>query len=96
LAKEIIHTYVATAQFCCMCRKQDMECDSQFENGLLLNKYFLLYEELSYAMYRDDISWVKASIISWIPILKAVRKHKYAMQMTTFLCNVHFIYPSGL
>ncbi|KAI6146351.1 hypothetical protein BKA82DRAFT_125739 [Pisolithus tinctorius] len=96
LAKEVIRTYVATGQFCHMRRKQDMECDSQFENVLLLNKYFLLYEELSYAMNSSDISWVEASIVSWILILKAVGKHKYATQMTNFLYNVHFVYPSGL
>ncbi|KAI6142402.1 hypothetical protein BKA82DRAFT_4331458 [Pisolithus tinctorius] len=73
LAKEIIRTYVATGQFCCMRRKQDMEHDSQFENALLLNKYFLLYEELSYAMNSGDIGRVEASIVSWIPILKAVK-----------------------
>ncbi|KIN93625.1 hypothetical protein M404DRAFT_35937 [Pisolithus tinctorius Marx 270] len=96
LAKEIIRTYVATGQFRRMRRKQDMEHDSQFENALLLNKYFLLYEELSYAMNSGNIGRVEASIVSWIPILKAVGKHKYATQMTNFLYNVHFVYPSGL
>lgn len=40
----------------------------KFENALLLNKYFLLYEELSYAMNSGDIGRVEASIVSWVPI----------------------------
>lgn len=31
----------------------------QFENALLLNKYFLLYEELSYAMNSGDIGRIE-------------------------------------
>ncbi|KAF8836714.1 hypothetical protein BDN67DRAFT_886585, partial [Paxillus ammoniavirescens] len=68
----------------------------QFENTLLLNKYFLLYKELSYAMNCSDIGHVETCIVSWIPILKAVGKHKYVTYMTNFLLNVHFLYPPGL
>ncbi|KAI5982306.1 hypothetical protein EDD15DRAFT_2324236 [Pisolithus albus] len=53
MAEEITCTYVATK----------MERDLQFENALLLNKYFLLYEELSYAMNSGDIGRVEASVV---------------------------------
>ncbi|KAI6017704.1 hypothetical protein BKA83DRAFT_4030384, partial [Pisolithus microcarpus] len=70
--------------------------DLQFENALLLNKYFLLYEELSYGMNSSDIAHVETCIVSWIPILKAIGKHKYPLHMTNFLFNMHFAYPPGL
>ena len=79
-----------------MRRKAEKERDLQFKNALLLNKYFLLYEELSYAMNSGDIGRVETSIVSWIPILKAIGKHKYATHMTNFLINIHFVYPAGL
>ena len=68
----------------------------QFENSQLLHKYFLLYEELSHAMNSGDIGRVETCIVSWIPILKAVGKHKYATHMTKFLIDVHFLYPPRL
>lgn len=40
----------------------------EFENALLLNKYFLLYEELSYAMNHGDIGRTETCTVSWIPI----------------------------
>ncbi|KAI6017947.1 hypothetical protein BKA83DRAFT_4464994 [Pisolithus microcarpus] len=86
MAEEITRMYVATKK----------ERDLQFENAILLNKYFLLYEELSYALNSGDVGHVEASIISWIPILKAIGKHKYATHMTNFLYNVHFVYSLGL
>ncbi|KAF9230944.1 hypothetical protein BU15DRAFT_83000 [Melanogaster broomeanus] len=96
MANEIVHTYIATHRLQHLCMKPEKERDLQYENALLLNKYFLLYEELSYAMNCGDIGRVETSIVSWIPILKAVGKHKYATHMTNFLINVHFVYPAGL
>ncbi|KIJ07102.1 hypothetical protein PAXINDRAFT_46892, partial [Paxillus involutus ATCC 200175] len=96
MADEIVHTYVATHRLQQMRNKPEKERDLQHENTLLLNKYFLLYEELSYAMNHGDIGHVETCIVSWIPILKAIGKHKYASHMTNFLLNVHFVYPSGL
>lgn len=68
----------------------------QYENGLLLNKYMLVYEELSYAMNSRDIGWVETCLMTWIPMFKATVKHKYANTMTDFLRKVHFMYPAGL
>ncbi|KAF9231987.1 hypothetical protein BU15DRAFT_81749 [Melanogaster broomeanus] len=96
MVHEMVHTYVATHRLERMRAKQETMRDVQFENALLLNKYFLLYEELSYAMNCGDIGRVETCIVSWIPILKAVGKHKYATHMTNFLLNVHFLYPPGL
>ncbi|KAI6037240.1 hypothetical protein PISMIDRAFT_635004 [Pisolithus microcarpus 441] len=96
MANEICRTYVANHQLDRMCRKHESERNLQFENALLLNKYFLLYEELSYAMNSGDIGRVETCIVSWIPILKAIGKHKYASHMTNFLFNVHFVYPLGV
>lgn len=79
-----------------MRRKREELRDVQFENALLLNKYFLMYEELSYAMNSGDIGRVETCIVNWIPILKAMGKHKYATHMQNFLLNVHFVYPPGL
>lgn len=96
LAAELSLTYVAGHTLGRMRQKPHKERDIQYENSLLLNKYFSLYEELSYAMNRGDIGRVETCTILWIPILKALGKHKYASHMTTFLSNVHFIYPEGL
>ncbi|KAI6160007.1 hypothetical protein EDD17DRAFT_1778675 [Pisolithus thermaeus] len=93
MANEICRTYIANHQLDRMHRKHESERDLQFENALLLNKYFLLYEEL---VNSGDIGHVETCIVSWIPILKAIGKHKYASHMTNFLFNVHFVYPPGL
>ncbi|KAF8430434.1 hypothetical protein L210DRAFT_3651858 [Boletus edulis BED1] len=96
MANEIAQEFVATQQIQRMQRKPEESCNVQFENALLLNKYFLMYEELSYTMNSGDIGWVETCIVNWIPILKATGKHKYATHMQNFLLNVHFVYPSGL
>ena len=70
--------------------------DQQLENGLLLNRCCLLYEELTYALNTGDIGRVETCLVSWIIIFKAVRKHKYAFHIMRFLSEVHFLYPAGL
>jgi hypothetical protein len=96
MADEITQTYVANHQLRNVKTRPEKERDLQFENALLMNRYFLLYEELSYAMNHGDIGHVEICAVHWIPVLKAVGKHKYATQMTNFLVNVHFVYPPGL
>ncbi|KAH0834264.1 hypothetical protein J3R83DRAFT_11620 [Lanmaoa asiatica] len=96
MADEIAQQFVTTHQIQRICRKRKESRDLQYENALLLNKYFLLYEELSYAMNCGDIGRVETCIVHWIPILKAIGKHKYATYMLNFLLNVHFVYPPGL
>ncbi|KIK92369.1 hypothetical protein PAXRUDRAFT_147514 [Paxillus rubicundulus Ve08.2h10] len=79
-----------------MRHKAETQRDQQYENGLLLNKYMLLHEELAYTMNIGNIGCVEACLVPWILIFKATGKHKYAMHMTEFLCKVHFTYPEGL
>jgi len=96
MASDLVQTYVAKYQLHYVKQKPEKERDIQYENALLMQQYFLLYEELSHAMNRGDIGRVETCIVHWIPILKAVGKHKYATQMTNFLVNVHFVYPTQL
>ena len=47
------------------CQAAD-QCDKEYENNLLINKYFLLYEELSYAMNMGDIGRLETCLVPWI------------------------------
>lgn len=70
--------------------------DQQRENMLLMHQYFLLYEEISYAMNVGDIGHIETLFLPWIYLFRATGKHKYANQMVKFLTDVHFVYPKGL
>lgn len=70
--------------------------DLELENTMLRNYYMLFYEETTYAMNRGDIGRLERCLIDWIPAFRAVGKHKYAYHLTTFLLNVHFVYPAPL
>lgn len=70
--------------------------DKQFENNLLLNEYFLLYEELAFAMNYGDIARVESCFLPWVWIFKATGKHKYVKHMLYYLADVHYKYPPGL
>ena len=97
IADGMARKYVdAKNQLCWMRKQPTSHRDQQYENGLLLNKYTLLYEEISYAMNWGDIGRLESCMIAWTAIFKATGKHKYALQMTEFLCNVHFNFPDGL
>lgn len=77
-------------------RRPASERDEQYENNLLVNQYFLLYEEISYAMNHGDIGRVEACFGPWVCIFKATGKHKYASAMIKHITYVHFHYPEGL
>jgi len=96
MANSLARDYVANYKIRRMRNKSAGECDQQHENGPLLNKYALLYEELSYAMNISDIGRLETCLVTWILVFKATGKHKYANTMSEFLCNVHFVYPEGL
>ncbi|KAG2743119.1 hypothetical protein P692DRAFT_201841915 [Suillus brevipes Sb2] len=96
IANRLAREYIATYKLTRARRQPDERRDKQYENNLLINKYFLLYEELSYAMNIGDIAHVETCIIAWTLIFKATGKHKYATCMTEFLINLHFNYPAGL
>ncbi|KAK6978313.1 hypothetical protein R3P38DRAFT_3235822 [Favolaschia claudopus] len=70
--------------------------DAQHENILFLHQYFLLYEEISYAMNHGDIGRLEALFPPWISIFRAVGKHKYSAHMTKYLTDLHFVYPARL
>jgi hypothetical protein len=96
MADQLARTYIANHGLRRMRSAKDAQRDKQYENSLLLNKYMLLYEELSYAMNLGDIGRVETCVVAWIVLFKATGKHKYVMHMTDFLCNTHFYYPEGL
>lgn len=70
--------------------------DEERENMLLRQQYFLLYEEMSYALNEGDIGRVKDAFMPWVMIFKGCGKHKYAAHMLKHLHNIHFVYPEGL
>ena len=76
--------------------RNEEDRDEQLENALLINMYYLLYEELTYAMNTGDIGRVEACFVPWTLIFKGVGKHKYAAEMIRHITNVHFFYPEGL
>ncbi|TFK71828.1 hypothetical protein BDN72DRAFT_764370 [Pluteus cervinus] len=70
--------------------------DGEYENMLIRHDYFLLYEELSYAMNAGDIGRLETCFPTWSFIFTACGKHKYATELMRYLENVHFHYPKGL
>ncbi|KAJ8503630.1 hypothetical protein ONZ45_g10687 [Pleurotus djamor] len=70
--------------------------DIQYENNLLRHHYFLLYEEISYAMNHGDIGRVEACFLPWMNIFAGCGKHKYAAELRRYLEDVHFRYPAGI
>ena len=70
--------------------------DKLHENMLLQQQYFLLYEQMSFALNIGDIGRVETLFLPWIYIFQGCGKHKYAAEMKRYLENVHFIYPKGL
>lgn len=98
MSNELAKQYVAggNVQMHKLRRAQRAARDQQHENILLMHQYFLLYEELSWAMNAGDIGRVETLFPAWIYLFKATGKHKYATQMERFLTDVHFVYPEGL
>jgi len=93
LAIEYVKTDEAVAR---MQQNPETTRDQQHENILLLQHYFLLYEEISFAMNEGDIGRVETLFPPWICLFKATGKHKYATHMVKFLTDIHFMYPPGL
>lgn len=97
LSEFLAKNYVASANQVRDARKQkDKDRDQQRENMLLLQHYFLLYEELSRAMNDGDIGRVETCFIPWMQLFKAIGKHKYAKAIKQYLTNLHFVYPPSL
>ena len=99
IANHLAMTYVAHGSAIEDMRAPDrswQERDPQYENNLLINMYYLLYEELTYAMNAGDIGRVEMCFEPWILIFKATGKHKYATEMIRHITYVHHYYPEGL
>ncbi|KAG2148116.1 hypothetical protein DEU56DRAFT_928273 [Suillus clintonianus] len=75
MADQLAQTYITNHGLRRTRSANHSQRDEQYENGLLLNRYFLLYEELSYAMNSGDIGRVETCIVGWILIFKATGKH---------------------
>lgn len=76
--------------------KPSKERDRQYENCLLINQYYLLYEELTYAMNAGDIGRVEACFLPWASLFKATGKHKYASVIVEHVTNIQFVYDKKL
>ncbi|KDQ56406.1 hypothetical protein JAAARDRAFT_195051 [Jaapia argillacea MUCL 33604] len=96
LSEDMAGNFVAGRDFEKMRRQRVEERDQVFENSLLMNRDFLLYEMMADAMNQGDIGAVEWACIPWIFIFKGSSKSKYAAQMTRFLHDVHFVYPERL
>ena len=92
----ISEKYVANNRLARLRRQPPAQRDEIWENAALLNKYSLLYEELSYSMNSGDIGRVETCLIPWIFIFKGTKKHKYAMHMTKFLSDLHYLFGERL
>ncbi|EGN96433.1 hypothetical protein SERLA73DRAFT_154752 [Serpula lacrymans var. lacrymans S7.3] len=96
MAAMLAEDYVGGYKIKCMKQRPESVQDQQHKNGLSFNVYYLLYEEISYAMNFGDIGRVEACLVSWIPIFRATGKHKYASHIMNYLLNVHYNYSAGL
>ncbi|KAJ8515414.1 hypothetical protein ONZ45_g7144 [Pleurotus djamor] len=72
------------------------ERDMQNENILMMQQYFLLYEEITHAMNVGDIGRVESCFIPWMMIFLGCGKHKYAAELRRYLEEVHFKLPEGI
>ncbi|KAM6489479.1 hypothetical protein JOM56_015036 [Amanita muscaria] len=96
IAKEIIHQFVSNYDICGARERPEEERDQQFENAILMQQYFLLYEEFTYALNHGDILRLERALILWIPLFKGAGKHMYASAMEEFLVDTHFVCPERL
>ena len=97
MARNLIVSYVAHGMSIYEARLQpEKQWDKQHENTLIMQQYFLLYEELSWSMNEGEIGRVETLFPSWIYLFKATGKHKYAYHMGKFLSDMHFVYPVHL
>ncbi|KAF8151000.1 hypothetical protein B0H34DRAFT_665672 [Crassisporium funariophilum] len=95
-AETMTQTYVATKTFASLQERDTKARDQVKENMLLRQRYFLLYEEITYMMNEGDIGGVEVCFLPWIWLFQACGKHKYATYMRKYLRDVHFIYPERL
>lgn len=96
MAVNLVQQHVADYGFANLRAQLPAQRDEVRENVLLWQQYFLLYEEMSYAMNQGDIGRVEDVFMPWAFIFRGCGKHKYAAHLMKYLHNVHFVYPAGL
>ena len=99
LANQLALGQVATSDSDAVLLQSDQSASSrdyQRENTLRRQQYFLLYEEILYALNAGDIGRVETCFMPWSFIFQGCGKHKYAAELRRYLENVHFVYPKGL
>lgn len=96
IARRLAENHVAVANFAELWRQHAESRDVEFENMLLRQQHFLLYEEITYTLNEGDIGRVEDCYLPWIFIFRSCGKHKYASHMMKYLRDVHYIYPPGL
>lgn len=96
LANELAVEQVAGPKLRGLWQRPKDERDMERENLLLRQRYFLLYEEITYAMNAGDIRRVEGCFLPWVYIFRGCGKHKYAACLMKYLHNVHLVYPEGL
>lgn len=97
MSKELVKTFFNMKSIYSRKKNRvDRSRDQELENTMLRNYYMLFYEETVYAMDHGDIGRLERCLIDWIPVFRAVGKHKYAHHLTTFFLNIRFVYPEKL
>jgi hypothetical protein len=98
LSQELARDFVSSPSEMSRLRFSNDEAsrDLHFENLLLQQQLFPLYEETSYALNMGDIGRVETCFLPWAFIFQGCGMHKYASEMYRYLKNVFFIYPPGL
>ncbi|KAG6848383.1 hypothetical protein H0H93_000710 [Arthromyces matolae] len=81
MSEEIAVEFVASSEMSDLRQGIDNQRDEVHENLLMRQQYFLLYEEMSYALNAGDIGRVESLFLPWIFIFQGCGKHKYAAEM---------------
>ncbi|KAF4592816.1 hypothetical protein EYR40_008499 [Pleurotus pulmonarius] len=78
LSIELAKNFIANPDFHEMRQQNPGKRDEVKENSLLQQEYFLLYEELTYAMNEGDIGRLESCFMPWVFIFRGCRKHKHS------------------
>jgi len=81
MANMIVMWNGTSSKFSRMHTRKSGKRDKQFENMVLCEDYFLLYEEISHGLNHGDIGHVETCFMPWIYIFAGCRKHKYVAEM---------------
>ncbi|KAM6491737.1 hypothetical protein JOM56_012777 [Amanita muscaria] len=71
MAEKLVSEFVANHRISTVRLNPEAQRDQQFENVALMQQYFLLYEELTFAMNHSDITRFEKVLLPWIQLFKA-------------------------